>query len=545
MYISTSKTTKNGKTHVTYMLRHSYRENGKVKQRNIGCLNNCSDEEIAAIRFALKNKNLVANMQSATSFKFKQGKSFGGVFATHQIAKSLKIDKALGDDEPGKIALMQVLARVIGQGSKLKAVRMQNAYALPEIIGLKEQIGDDKIYRNLDWLTKNQLTIEKKLWKYNAHKQENHIFLYDVTSTYLEGQANEYAAFGYNRDGKKAKKQIVIGLLTNHDGMPLKTTVYDGNTSDTKTFAEQVKASAEQFGAKNVVFVGDRGMIKSPQIKELPAGCKYITAISKKEIETLIKEGTIQLGLFDQNLREVMVEETGVRYILRCNPVRQKEIHSSRQAKIRKIIELMKKGNERLQEKERAKFSTLHNKISAKITQYKLDALLELQEAENENDRIVKIKINRAQLKKSMELDGCYIIKSNVEKEVSKEDVHARYKDLKLVEDSFRTMKQSHLELRPVYVRKKSRTAAHVFVVMLAYMIVRKMRQLLALNGEEILTQEVIASLDMICLHEALGSNELIYRLPEPSDVNASYLKRLQITLPEVFMRGLCVDSKK
>lgn len=161
MYVSTSKTTKNGKTYTTYMLRHSYREDGKVKHRNIGCLNLCSQEELDAIKFALANKKDIGNLINARDIKMKQGKSSGSVWSTHEIAKSLKIDLALGSDDNGKIALLQVLARTIGQGSKLKALRMQDTHALCEVIGIRSKINDDKIYRNLDWIASHQAAIEK------------------------------------------------------------------------------------------------------------------------------------------------------------------------------------------------------------------------------------------------------------------------------------------------------------------------------------------------------------------------------------------------
>ena len=552
MYISTSKNIKNGKIHLTHMIRHSYRENGKVKHKNIGCLNLCPPEELEAIKFALKNKKNISSFIDANNIKLKQGKSFGGVWATNAFAKLLKIDLALGNTEDGKISLMQVLARIIGQGSKLKAVRMQETHALCEILDIKESVNDDRIYRNLDWLSKQQKEIEKKLWKYNSKKQGKHLFLYDVTSTYLEGNDNEYTAYGYNRDAKKGKKQIVIGLLTNEQGSPLKISVFDGNTSDTKTFGDQVKASAEQFGVTEVVFVGDRGMIKSPQIKDLPEGCTYITAMGKKEINTLISNKIIQLSLFDTTLHEVADKASGVRYILRCNPIRKKEIRGNRNDKIRKILKLGNERNEFLAGSKKAKVVTAYKIVQAKINQYNLGSLIKLTELTKESTKL-ELNLGRQIFKKTRELDGCYVIKSNVSKDVAAEVVHARYKDLKYVEDGFRTMKQSHLELRPVYVRKKERTTAHVFIVMLSYMITREMRLLLAKDGEDILTKEVIESLGLIALHGmSLGNIDKdtqakapIYKIPTPSDLNQSYLKRLNINLPEVFIYGMNVATAK
>ncbi|MFH0939870.1 MAG: transposase [Planctomycetota bacterium] len=139
------------------------------------------------------------------------------------------------------------------------------------------------------------------------------------TSSYLEGQCNELGAFGYNRDGKKRKKQIVIGLLCNEKGKPLSVEVFEGNTTDTITFGSQVKKVAERFGGGEITLVGDRGMIRNKQVAELPEGFHYITAITKPQIESLLKQGVIQMSLFDEDLAEVETQQ-GIRYVLRCNP---------------------------------------------------------------------------------------------------------------------------------------------------------------------------------------------------------------------------------
>ena len=131
-------------------------------------------------------------------------------------------------------------------------------------------------------------------------KEPPKLFLDDVTSSYFEGTHNELAAFGYNRDGKRGKRQIVIGLLCDEEGVALSIEVFEGNTSDAKTFLPQVRKSAERFGVREVTFVGDRGMIKSPQIEQLGEGLHYITAITKPQIESLLRAGVIQMELFDQ-----------------------------------------------------------------------------------------------------------------------------------------------------------------------------------------------------------------------------------------------------
>jgi transposase len=131
------------------------------------------------------------------------------------------------------------------------------------VLGL-EKFDEDDLYNNLDWPRKNQAGIEERLLKISGNPG---LFLYDVTSSYLEGTENELSAFGYNRDGKKGKRQIVIGLLCNETGAPLSIEVFTGNTQDSSTFASQIRKVTERFGTDEVAFVGDRGMIKSKQVE--------------------------------------------------------------------------------------------------------------------------------------------------------------------------------------------------------------------------------------------------------------------------------------
>ena len=198
-----------------YLLRESYRENGKVKHRTIANISSCSPEEIEAIRLALRHKNNLASLVSIDeSISLHQGLSVGAVWLLHDVARQLGITEALGHSRDGKLALWQVIARVIDQGSRLSAVRLAGYHAACDILAL-EAFDEDDLYANLDWLCENQARIENRLFKAAAALKKPGLYLYDVTSSYLEGVCNELCAFGYNRDGKKGKRQIVIGLLCN------------------------------------------------------------------------------------------------------------------------------------------------------------------------------------------------------------------------------------------------------------------------------------------------------------------------------------------
>jgi transposase len=183
-------------------------------------------------------------------------------------------------------------------------------HAACDVLGIRRGFEENDLYESLTWLCQHQEQIERRLFAARRAQRKPELFLYDVTSSYLEGDGNALGAYGYNRDGKKGKKQIVIGLLCDEEGTPVSTEVFRGNTQDPKTFGAQVHKASQRFGCERVTFVGDRGMIKSGQIEELSqAGFRYI-AITKPQIDTLLSGGVLQMALFDDSLCEVAGERT-------------------------------------------------------------------------------------------------------------------------------------------------------------------------------------------------------------------------------------------
>ena len=292
MYIDTSHITRGGKTYARHLLRESYRANGKVLHRTIANVSHCSEAEIEAMRLALRHKEELEHLGTIQdAITLKQGTSFGAVWTVYHIARRLGIEKALGTTREGKLALWQVMVRVIDQGSRLSAVRLAMSHAACDVLGVGP-FDEDALYENLDWLAGVQAAVEDRLYAQRTQSKPITLFLYDVTSSYLEGAQNELAAFGYNRDGKKGKRQIVIGLLCDEDGHPVSIEVFPGNTSEPHTFAAQLEKVKVRFGVTAITFVGDRGMIKGQQIAALATqGFHYITAITKPQIENYCAQG--------------------------------------------------------------------------------------------------------------------------------------------------------------------------------------------------------------------------------------------------------------
>src|ERR687887_2798791 len=390
MYIDTSHITRGGKTYARHLLRESYRAHGKVLHRTIANVSHCSATEIEAMRLALRHKEDLEHLGTIQdAITLKQGMSFGAVWTVYHIARRLGIEKALGTTREGKLALWQVMARVLDQGSRLSAVRLAMSHAACDVLGL-DAFDEDTLYENLDWLAGVQAAIEDRLFAQRTKTKPVSLFLYDVTSSYFEGTQNALAAFGYNRDGKKGKRQMVIGLLCDADGHPVSIEVFPGNTQDPQTFAAQIHKVKARFGVHEITFVGDRGMIKGQQIEDLAQqGLHYITAITKPQIEKLLRTGTLQMDLFDQELAEVLAEE-GIRYVLRRNPVRAQERRDTRHAKLATLQAHVAKQNQYLTDHPRAKVQGAVQKLVARVEKLRLADWVELILAE----RAITLAIN-------------------------------------------------------------------------------------------------------------------------------------------------------
>jgi len=542
----------------TILLRESYREDGKVKKRTIANLTHWPDERIQIISCLIKGEfdHGIPSIDRPVS-----GPAFGLLFALKAIADRLHITSVLGNHKLPKTALFLILARIAARGSRLHALKWAEDHAVAEVLGIKSMKKDD-LYNAIDWLADHQESIEKHLFaKRYEDKDIPDLFLYDVTSSYLEGKKNELADWGYNRDKKNGKMQIVVGLLTDKSGEPVSIRVFEGNTSDTSTFPEQILTAAKKFKVERVTFVGDKGMIRGPQISQLEnAGFNYITSITKKEIKTLLKDNRIQYELFSETVAEVEDEieteieednERGekvkkvvkkkVRYIIRRNPFRMRDIRKNREDQIRKIYNFASEQTKYLHESERRSSDVALRKTKEMISRYKLSKILKA-ELCSDDDRKIDVKNDSDEQSKLEKLDGCYVIKTDLsEKIMSAAEVHDQYKELSKVERAFKLIKTEFLEVRPIFVRLEKRTRGHVFSCMLAYMILREIRH--CLRSEFGLDDEGRLELDEYNVIEALNritllfyktdKGKLITAIAEPDQRQKRILEALEVKLPD------------
>jgi transposase len=530
MYIATIP---NRKSPPAILLRQAYREDGKVKNRTLANLSDWNPARIEALRRALRGEFDHAALAEPTL-----GPIFGVLYTLKQIADALGLTAALGNSVFGKLALFLVLARLAHQGSRLSAVRWAQDHAVSEVLGL-DAFDEDDLYAALDDLCARQEKIERALYQQYQRRcgtQPPRLFLYDVTSSYLEGERNELGAFGYNRDGKKGKLQIVIGLLTDAAGEPLAVRVFEGNRCDPTTVAEQIKIVKEQFQVEELVFVGDRGMVKSKGKQALEqAKLRYITALTDPQIRGLLKRKILQLELFSEQLCEV--EDHGVRYVLRKNETEGARERHRLEDKLAKLEEKIAARNEETKKKQRCQPKAGKRKLEAWAAQHKLNGLVELKL----EGRVLVLERQEAAIATSLELAGCYVVATDVlPQSMSTQEVHDSYISLQKVERDFRAMKTGLLEVRPLFVRKESRTRGHVFCCMLALKLSREMERRLQKhfgttdsNPYAIALRDALASLSSLCLmHYKVDEKTTVTKLPKPRVNQAKILTALGVTLP-------------
>ena len=532
MYIDDLTYSRKGKTYRRVLLRHSYREGGKTRQRNLANLSHCSEEEILAVKFALKNKNNIDFLRQISHAKTQNWKIAGPSVLLHQVTNHLGINKALGREAESNYILWQVFARLIHPGSRLGNIRLARSHCGCELLGISS-ITENDLYKSLVWLHDRKGHVEDRLFRQTIGNKPGMptLFLYDVSSSYFEGQHNELASYGYNRDKKKGKKQLVYGLLTDDNGEPLSIEAFRGNTRDPDTLKTQIEKIKDKYDCQSVAIVGDKGMIKSTQIKDIQqSGLNYITTITKPQIEALINKGIFQLELFTDELAEVTDQAERVRYILRRNPLRAEEIKLSRQSKFQSIEHKLEQSNRYLAEHPRAKAEVQKKVVTNYIKKLKMDKLAEVRTVKDKRE--LEIYKNESALEEAAMLDGCYVIKTDLVHSPGdkKEEVHSRYKSLALVEWAFRTEK-SQLGIRPIFLRKEHRTKAHLMVCMLAYKIEKYLRE--CWKDMDVTVEEGIEKLcSIVGMKTELALGKQVIWLPEPDELNRQLLSRANVTLP-------------
>jgi transposase len=467
------------------LLRESSRLDGKIVKRTLANLSDWPPSQIASLRRVLKGESLVA---PAEAFRIQRSTPHGHVAAVLGTLRRLGLERVLSRtqcDERDLVVAM-IVARIPEPSSKLattRGLRQETATSsLASLLGLEQTVDEAHLYGALDWLLPRQQNVENALAK--RHLSDGSLVLYDVSSTYFEGRRCPLARFGHSRDERSGNPQIVFGLLTAPEGCPVAVEVFEGNIGDPTTVAPQVNKLRQRFGLKQVILVGDRGMLTSARIREdlkPQDGLQWISALRSVQIQQLVAGGALQLSLFDQHdLAEIRHPSyQGERLIACRNPLlaeerkrKRKELLEATEKQLNKIVTATQRQKKPLRGRREIGLA-----VGRILGHYKMGKHFRLF-IEEDGFRCERKQDN---IEREAALDGIYVIRTSVPAvTLSSEKVVERYKGLSDVERAFRSLKSVDLKVRPIYHHLADRVRAHVFLCMLAYYVEWHMRRALA-----------------------------------------------------------------
>jgi hypothetical protein len=465
MHVVTNHVRQGDREYSSTLLRRSYREDGKVKKETLANLSHLPAEVIELIRGALRG---VRYMPADEAFAIERSLPAGHVHAALAMARRLDLARLIDRQRSRErdLVLAMICQRVIAPASKLATSRLLGLSTLADELAVGGA-DEDELYRALDWLGERQARIEDRLAR--RHLAGGELVLYDVSSSYFEGRACPLARLGYSRDGKRGTPQIIYGLLCDRVGRPVAVEVFDGNLHDQATVPAQVEKLCRRFALSAVVLVCDRGMVTKANIELLgQQGVGFITALKAPQVAKLVKDGELQLSLFDeQNLAEITsVDYPGERLIVCRNPLVAAERSRKREELLTATERALQEIAERVEHETLTGAAQIGLAVGALANHWKVRKHLDIEIT----DTTLAFARKTAQIQAEAALDGIYILRTTVtEHDLPTADVVRSYKGLKVAERAFRTLKGPELEIRPIHHHLEHRVRAHVFLCMLAY----------------------------------------------------------------------------
>jgi hypothetical protein len=466
------------------LLRESYREAGKVKNRTLANLSSWPEAKVDALARVLKGQLAPATARAGT-FEIARSLPHGHVAAVLGTVRALGLEELI-DPAPSRqrdLVTAMAVAQVIAPDSKLAIARALQgetaASSLGEVLGVAG-CDEDDLYGAMDWLAARQEKIENALAA--RHLAGGTLVLYDVSSAAFEGRTCPLGAIGHPKDGVHGRLQIVYGLLTSARGVPVAIEVFAGNTGDPKTVAAQVAKVKDRFGLGRVVLVGDRGMLTAARLREDvgPAGLDWITALRAPQVKNLLRDGALQLSLFDEvDLAEITHPDYPSERLVACkNPFLQAERARKRESLLQATEADLAKIAAAVQRERRPLRGT--DKIALRA-----DRVLRRRKVAKHftidigHDHLSYAR-NEDSITAETALDGIYVLRTTVTHgDLASGEVVSSYKALAQVERAFRAF-NTDLDIRPIRHRTAERVRTHVFLRMLSYYITWHMHDRLA-----------------------------------------------------------------
>jgi len=464
---------KGSKTYVYHWIGYQTRnKNGTSYFEREVNISSLPDYEIERIDKALRAND--SETICGELVKFSSGIDIGSHWAILRICENSGIYNELLDklSPTHSTAVLAMIVDRVANPNPYSKLMLSKAYPKSGLARILEpgKVPFNNWYSSLDELYEKQTLIEKSLM---PKAEKDAIFMYDITSIYFEGDCCPLVKFGYNRDGKKGKKQIVVGMLTDSSGRPLAVRVFEGNTKDDSTVLEQMSDVKTEFGVDEFIFVGDRGMVTGAIRDELTilpeSGIDYITALTRKEIMKLADDEhhPLQASLFDEEIAEV--SHSGIRYALCYNPLKCDEDRKTRLNLLAKTEEKLKNIEKNVRNGRYKNEKVIAERLYTWVKRWGVGKCFEIDYGAGK----FGYKLNQDKIDELERLDGCYVITTTVKTDtMDKNEIVNRYKSLIWVEQIFRHMKTTDELTRPVRHWNAERVKGHVFMCMLAYLVI-------------------------------------------------------------------------
>jgi transposase len=572
MFIRPCYRTKNGRRHAYWALVESYRTDRGPRQRVVAYLGQLKETQRRGVKQAAEGKRRGSSYEQLRLFdecaksepewvevdtanvRVENEVDFGGPWLAWQLVRRLGLDALFerlmpqgGEAIPwAKMATVLAICRLCHPSSELQiAEHYYRSTALPDLLGIPvAKVNEQRLYRSLDKVLPHKESLEKHLKERlgDLFDLEYDLLLYDVTSTYFEGECNgnKKAQRGYSRDKRPDCKQVCIGLVVSRSGMPVGYEVFAGNRNDVTTWQEIITTMERRYGKANRIWCGDRGMMSEENIAFMKSGNRrYIVGASKgvlKQFERQLLEGdwtTIREGL--EVKRCPSPEGDQETYIL-CRSRDRREKERAMHARFEKRIEEALEKVQASCQKRKWKKEVIDRRIGRIMARNSRAAKLFQVEVKQAGDRTAVSWTKNAAWRDWAALsEGCYLLRTNVT-DWSAEDLWQAYIQLTEAEAAFRIQK-SDLRIRPIWHQKEERVDAHILVCFLAYVLWKTLHQMTQRAGLGDEPRRIFEELGQISLVDVVlptrNGPEIRRRcVRRPTEHQAILLDRLGLTLP-------------
>ena len=474
MHVAKIRRRHRDREYVSHLVRRSVREGKRVRHETIANVSRLPADAIEALTLALRGVRL---LPAGEAFRIKRSLPHGHVEAVLAAAGRLGLARLLDRQSSRErdLCVAMIVSRVLAPGSKLATVRSLSQSTLGSELGV-EGCDQDDLYGAMDWLLDRQEGIEGRLAR--RHLKEGELALYDVSSSYFEGRECPLAKLGYSRDGKRGTLQVIYGLTCDPDGRPVAIEAFDGSLHDDKTLPDQVTKLKQRFGLERVIVVCDRGMATKANVELLSAseGVGWITALKAPQVKKLVKEGVLQLSLFDeQNICEIACERLypAERLVVCRNPLVAAERSRKRDALLAGTEHELEQIAQRVTNRTLTGEAQIGLAVGAVWNRYKVKKHFALQITDDSFTYSRKTE----QIAAEAELDGIYALRAGriSNHELAAAGIVRAYKQLKEAEKGFGTIK-GPLEVRPIHHHLEDRVRAHLLICVLAHYLVWHLR---------------------------------------------------------------------